>query len=140
MSIKERWRRYKELPADLPLRLEILRNFFREKGVKLAYLFGSATQGSGNDIDLAVLYDGDFLELRSEIQEILCTWRVDLVNLGVAPLHLSFEIIRTGKLIHKLNDDIENSFEMLTIKKYQDSEPRRKRHFELLKRNLEVGT
>ncbi|MEM3485881.1 MAG: nucleotidyltransferase domain-containing protein, partial [Candidatus Methanomethyliaceae archaeon] len=105
----------------------------------LAYLFGSAIRGNGNDVDIAVLYDGDISELRLEIQEILGTWRVDLVNLKVAPLHICFEIISTGKLVHKVDDETENNFEMLIIKKYQDSEPIRAKYFELLRRNLGIG-
>lgn len=140
MSIKERWKRYKEIPDNLAERIEMLGSFFRQKGVHLAYLFGSAIRGNGNDVDIAVLYEGDISELRTEIQEILGTWRIDLVNLKVAPLHICFEIISTGKLVHKVDDETENNFEMLIIKKYQDSEPIRAKYFELLKRNLQIGT
>ncbi|MEM3361349.1 MAG: nucleotidyltransferase domain-containing protein [Candidatus Bathyarchaeia archaeon] len=139
MSIKERWKRYKEIPDNLHERIEMLGNFFRQKGIPLAYLFGSAMRGKGNDVDIAVLYDGDISELRLEIQEILGTWRIDLVNLKVAPLHICFEIISTGKLVHKVDDETENNFEMLIIKKYQDSEPIRAKYFELLRRNLQIG-
>lgn len=139
MSIKERWKRYKEIPDNLHERIEMLGNFFRQKGVNLAYLFGSAMRGKGNDVDIAVLYDGDISELRTEIQEILGTWRVDLVNLKVAPLHICLEVISTGKLVHKVDDDTENNFEMLIIKKYQDFEPIRAKYFELLRRNLGIG-
>lgn len=139
MSIKERWKRYKEIPDNLHERIEMLGNFFRQKGVNLAYVFGSAMRGKGNDVDIAVLYDGDISELRTEIQEILGTWRVDLVNLKVAPLHICLEVISTGKLVHKVDDDTENNFEMLIIKKYQDFELIRAKYFELLRRNLGIG-
>jgi predicted nucleotidyltransferase len=138
MGIKERWFKCSPLPDDISQRLDKLAPFFQKKGVLLAYLFGSMTKGKGNDVDIALLYDGDFLAIREDIQEILGSWRLDIVNLRAAPVLLSFEIISTGELIYKMDAETENSFEMSIIKQYQDLKPIRDRQLRYLKENLEI--
>lgn len=140
MGIKERWNRSKPLPADIRERIDVLPSLFQEKGVELAYLFGSLVNSAGNDVDIALLYKGDFDDIRKEIQKRLGTSRLDIVNLKTAPLHVCFEVISTGKVLFRINEDAENLFELNIMKKYQDFSPVRNRQLIYLKENLEIGT
>lgn len=139
MGIKERWHRYKPLPDDILDRIDTLIPLFKEKGVLLAYLFGSLLREAGNDVDIALLCEGDIVSIREDIQKILDSWRIDIVNLETASIWLAFEIISTGKLIYKVDTETENSFEMNIIKQYQDLKPVRDRQLIYLKENLGVG-
>ena len=138
MGIKERWRRTKPLPADINFKIGELSRLFEEKGVLLAYLFGSFARGKdGEDLDLAVLPGRDnFPEIWEVVLDHLGSERFDLVNLENAPLGLQFEIIRTGKLLYRRSIEIENDYELRVMKMYQDSEPIRRRQHETFKKRL----
>ncbi|MDI6802131.1 MAG: nucleotidyltransferase domain-containing protein [Thermodesulfovibrionales bacterium] len=84
MGIKERWFKCSPLPDDISQRIDKLAPFLQKRGVLLAYLFGSMMKGKGNDVDIALLYDGDFSAIRGDLQEILGSWRLDIVNLRAA--------------------------------------------------------
>lgn len=136
MGIKERWFRFKPLPSDISERIERLKPLFEREGVRLAYLFGSLSSGGqGQDVDIAVLPgDGDFSQLRQEIGEVLGTERLDLLNLkGASPL-LRFEVIRSGRLIYRRDDQTENDFEMEVLRQYRDTAYLRARQATLLQR------
>lgn len=139
MGIKERWSRYRPLPENILERIDGLVPFFKDKGIRLAYLFGSLVKGRGEDVDIALLYDGDVFTVREELQRRLGVWRLDIVNLKSAPVWLVFEIISSGKVIYKTDTETENSFEMKIIKQYQDSKPVRDRQLRQLKENLGLG-
>jgi hypothetical protein len=129
MSIKKRWKGFKSLPQDIMERISDLNQLFEAEGVLLAYLFGSlahigAAQDSPppQDVDFAILPSRDnFSELRDKIIESLGTERLDLVNLKTASPLLRFEVIRSGKLIYKQNDEMENDFELSTLREYKDT-------------------
>ncbi|MBI5192837.1 MAG: nucleotidyltransferase domain-containing protein [Nitrospirae bacterium] len=139
MGIKERWHKTKPLPPDIMERIDMLPSLFNEKGVMLAYLFGSLLHTQGNDVDIALLYEGDFDDIRREIHKKLGTSRVDIVNLKAAPVLISFEVISTGKMLFSQNEDTENLFEMKIIKQYQDFGPVRNKQLIRLKENLGIG-
>lgn len=139
MAIKERWQRYKPLPEDILQKVDELKPFFQEKGMFLAYLFGSLVNSKGNDVDMALLYDGDFAGMREDLQKRLGSWRLDIVNLKVAPIWLAFEIISSGKIIFKINTETENSFEMNILKQYHDLKPVRNKQLLYLKENMGLG-
>lgn len=127
------------MPEDILERVSSLVPFFKDKGIKLAYLFGSLTRGKGEDVDIAILYDGDISFVREELQRRLGTWRLDIVNLKSAPVYLAFEVISSGKIIYKKDIETENSFELNIIKQYQDSKPIKDRQLKQLKENLGFG-
>lgn len=139
MGIKERWNRYRPLPEDILERIESLGPFFRDKGIRLVYLFGSLVKGKGEDVDIALLYDGDISVVREELQKRLSTWRLDIVNLKNAPVYLAFEVISSGEIIYKKDIETENSFELNIIKRYQDSKPIKDKQLKQLKEHLEFG-
>ena len=91
---------------------EKLIDFFKKrKEVRLAYLFGSASKkerGPLSDIDVGVLLDKSLdrkarfklrVELISRISSILETNKIDLVIMNQAPLSLSYNIIKYGKIL-----------------------------------------
>jgi predicted nucleotidyltransferase len=138
MSIKQRWHKFKPLPEDIRGRLGELNSLFEQEEVLLAYLFGSLVRGKGNDVDMAALVDRDNLSrLREKLWEVLGTQRLDLVNLRTASPLLRFEVISTGVLVYKKNDDIENAFEMATIREYKDTAHLRKKQSLTLKERMQ---
>ncbi len=118
MSIKARWRKFKPLPENTKERVANLRSLFEREGVLLAYLFGSvAGQDKGEDVGLPILPgENNLAALREKICEALGTDRVDLVNLKIASPVLRFEIVSNGVLVHKKSDEIENAFELATLR------------------------
>ena len=83
----------------------------RERRIELAYLFGSAVRGETgklSDVDVAVYLDESLsseerfklqLKLMGELVSALQTDKVDLVVMNDAPLLLSYNIIKYGKLV-----------------------------------------
>ncbi len=147
MSNPERWTRYRPLPQDIEKRLENLVPIFEEKGVMLAYLFGSLAQKGEKlsrprppgDVDLAILTkEGPAYELFEAIADILGTDRLDLVDLRKASPVLRFEILRSGRPIYISDDSLRERYEMETIHLYRDTEPMRRRQWEALKERMEA--
>ncbi len=147
MSNPERWARYRPLPQDIERRLENLVPLFEEKGVMLAYLFGSLAQKGGKlsrprppgDVDLAILTkEGPAYNLLEAVVDILGTDRLDLVDLRKASPVLRFEILRGGRPIYVSDEDLRERYEMETIHLYRDTEPMRRRQWEALKERMEA--
>jgi len=139
VAIKEKWKRFRPLPPDLRRRLEGLGELFAAEGILLVYLFGSLARAEeGNDVDLAILPGPQGLtELQEKLCEVLGTQRLELVNLQSAPLLLRFEVIREGVVLYRRDEDTENSFELATLKEYQDMAYWRRRHRAVLKERTE---
>jgi len=137
MGIEERWRGCKPLPPGIKERLHLLTPLF-EEGVLLVYLFGSLLKSEiSRDVDLAVLpAKEDLGSLREKVYEALDTLRIDLVNLKTASPLLRFEVIKTGVLIYKKDEGIENDFELNTIKEYRDTIHLRKMQAKMLEERI----
>lgn len=147
MSNPERWAKYRPLPQDIERRLENLVPLFEEKGVMLAYLFGSLVQKGEKpsrprppgDVDLAILTKkGPAYDLLEAIVDVLGTDRLDLVDLRKASPVLRFEILRGGRSIYVSDEDLRERYEMETIHLYRDTEPMRRRQREALKERMEA--
>lgn len=138
MSNPERWRKFKPLPEDIPRRLAQLHPIFEQNQVKLVYLFGSLAQDRlGNDIDLAILREGENASaLYPAIIELLGTERVDLVDLEAASPVVRFEVIRTGRLIFAVNEQAQLDFELETLRIYKDTNWMRKRQELILRERM----
>ncbi|GAB4419648.1 MAG: hypothetical protein Fur0044_16130 [Anaerolineae bacterium] len=128
MSIAERWQRFEKLPADVRQNLEKLVPLFEEKGVLLAYLFGSLSRHQpGNDVDIAILTRAESVfRLRAAISDILGTERVDLVDLRNAPPILRFEILCSGQLLYAVDEATQEQFELASLHLYRDTSPLRR--------------
>lgn len=119
------------LSIDLKEAMERLKTIFQQKGVVIAYLFGSYASGEAkatSDIDIAVLLDCEreklyslYRELMLGVYEALGTERIDLLLLNDAPICMRFEIISQGKLIYSCDDQELNIYEMNVISKFQDT-------------------
>ena len=141
MANPERWKRFAELPEDLGVRLAQLPALFEDRGVLLAYLFGSlATDDpSPGDVDLAVLTAEEAAYmLRTDLQRALGTQRLDLVDLRKASPLLRFHIIRDGRLLYAQDDETLNRFELDTLHLYRDTAPLRRRHREILRERMDA--
>lgn len=140
MAITERWRGFKQLPAAIKQKLEHLIPLFEQKGVILAYLFGSLAQSQyGQDVDLGILTQGESVfRLRAAITDWLGTERVDLVDLSQASPVLRFEILRTGQLLYAANEAICEQFELATLHLYRDTAPLRHQQEVYLKERMEA--
>lgn len=138
MSVKQRWYKFEPLPEDIREKIPGLAPVFEAEGVFLAYLFGSLVRGKGNDIDLAVLGDKeDFAGLREKLWEALGTQRLDLVNLKTASPLLRFQIISSGILVYKKSDEIENAFELASLREYRDTAYLRKKQTLTLRERMQ---
>jgi predicted nucleotidyltransferase len=141
MANPERWKRFADLPEDLGVRLAQLPALFEDRGVLLAYLFGSlATDDpSPGDVDLAVLTAEEAAYmLRTDLQRALGTQRLDLVDLRKASPLLRFHIIRDGRLLYARDDETLNGFELDTLHLYRDTAPLRRRHREILRERMDA--
>ena len=122
--------------------IERLEDFFSFRTeILLAYLFGSASRGRVHplsDIDIAVLLDEDvFRELdrkapwgykASLIGELTAVLRrndVDLVLLHQAPPLLVHEVVHSGRLLFKRDEDTRVDFEVGVHREYLDTRPLR---------------
>ncbi|MBL7074319.1 nucleotidyltransferase domain-containing protein [candidate division KSB1 bacterium] len=97
--------------GKINLRSEKLTELLAGYPVETCYLFGSYArddEGPLSDIDLAVFFDESLdkpkcsdlrLRLIGEIQRILKTDRLDLVDLNSSPLALHFKAIKEGKIL-----------------------------------------
>lgn len=106
----------------------------------LVYLFGSILRGeTGEDVDLAVLMkEGGQEGLREKIVEGLGTERIDLLGLGKTSPVIRFEVLRTGVLIYKEGDEVENAFELSVLREYKDTAHMRKRQRQILKERTKM--
>ena len=106
--------------------VEKLVDYFKnETTVNSAYIFGSFGSGRQtplSDLDIAVLYNENIpliKEMRhtAEISSLLKREKIDLINLGKAPIHLQHEILSTGvkifdRIPEQTQDFIENMLEI----------------------------
>ena len=138
MSNPERWQRFNPLPPEIHARIDALSTWLQQSDVQLAYLFGSlAADSCGHDVDLALLTRArPVYQYRTVLYELLGTQRLDLIDLGAAPVTLCFEIIRSGRLLYAVSDDVENDFETRTLQEHHDMAPWRRRQEKQLKENI----
>jgi predicted nucleotidyltransferase len=132
VAIRERHRRDGALPLDLSVRLARVPEVCRRHGVRLAYLFGSLAREQPpvppGDVDLGVVGGSqtDLWSLRLDLGDVLGTDRLDLVDLGRASEVTRFEVLRSGRLIYRIDEDTENRFELRALAEYKDRAPHRR--------------
>lgn len=107
--------------------------FKQEKGILIAYLFGSQCQkeivkskGKPRDIDIAILFDHDvslreLLTIRADITSLFRTEKIDVVPLNNASPLLKYEVVAGGRVIYKKGDDILFNFEMKALSHFMDT-------------------
>ena len=113
--------------------LERLKDYLREHGVVLAYLFGSVARGEEgplSDVDVAVLFGRELsrgeawnamLRLGSGASYALGR-EADVVVLEIAPPTLRFAVIDEGVVLLKEDEDQRVEFEVRAISEYLDTQ------------------
>ena len=122
-----------KLPPDIESKMpKLLDRISKESGIVALYAFGSLASG-----DLKPLSDLDFgiivsrklnkqkrfdchLDLIGTFNQVLGTDEVDLVQMNDAPMHFSYNIIKSGKLIYCRDKTELAEFIEKTIKLYLD--------------------
>ena len=105
---------------------EKLTPLYKEKGLQLVLLFGSAALGRTHrksDIDLAFLYEKpvDILELTNKVIRLLHTDSVDVIDLQIANPLLGFSAVKHGKILYERFPGVFNSLYSLAFRKYVDT-------------------
>jgi predicted nucleotidyltransferase len=123
-----------EIGSHLPRLAQI----FAERGVVLAYLFGSqATSQAGplSDVDIAVLLGPEVardqwfdiqLELISELTSLFQRDDIDVVILNQATPLLADRVVRFGQRLYESDPLIRVRFEAETFHRYIDTAPLRR--------------
>ncbi|MFH0933132.1 MAG: nucleotidyltransferase domain-containing protein [Nitrospirota bacterium] len=110
--------------------IEEIRNrlapIFKDEGLKLALLFGSAVLGkvhNQSDIDLAFLFDrpADILSLTNSVIRLLHADNIDVVDLRRASPLLKFSVAKNGRLLYERQPGLFNEFYSLAFRMYVDT-------------------
>lgn len=114
---------------------------FKERGLRLVILFGSAVSGKAHrnsDIDIAFLFERpvDILELTNTVIRLLHVNNVDIVDLRKANPLLKFSVVRKGKLLFEKNSGVFNEFCSLAFRMYVDTKKLREGHAVFIKNYL----
>lgn len=139
MSNPEKWHRFAPLPADSDQRLQALPTLLAEKGVIVAYLFGSYSLRPGaNDIDLALLMPKGVpaFPLREAIADFLNTQRLDIVDLRQAKPVLQYEIISSGRSLYIADKAQKLDYELFILRRYKDTIHLRRQQDAILKEKI----
>jgi predicted nucleotidyltransferase len=99
---------------------------FKDEGLKLVLLFGSAVLGKihkQSDIDLAFLFDKpvDILSLTNRVIRLLHADNIDVVDLRRASPLLKFSVVKNGRLLYERQPGMFNEFYSLAFRMYVDS-------------------
>jgi predicted nucleotidyltransferase len=129
-----------ERMADLSIAeyIERLKQIFAERGVVLAYLFGSQAEGKAgplSDVDIAILLGPHVareqwfqvqLDLMGALMSLFHRDDVDVVILNQATPVLAHEVVRSGQILHEARPGTRADFELATLRRYVDTEPLRR--------------
>ena len=99
---------------------------FKDKGLKLALVFGSVVTGKTHkrsDIDLAFLFENrvNILDLTNKVIRLMKTDNVDVVDLGRASPLLKFSAAKNGKALYEREPGLFSGFYSLAFRRYIDT-------------------
>ncbi len=99
---------------------------FKDEGLKLVLLFGSAILGKvhkQSDIDIAFLFNRpvDILSLTNRVIRLLHADNIDIVDLSRASPLLKFSVVKNGKLLYERLPGMFNEFYSLAFRMYVDT-------------------
>jgi predicted nucleotidyltransferase len=105
---------------------ESLAPLFKEKGLRLVMLFGSAVTGASHkrsDIDLGFLFDDpvDILDLTNRVVNLLHTDNVDVVDLRRTSPLLMAASAKQGKLLYERSPGLFHEFCSLAMRRFVDT-------------------
>jgi predicted nucleotidyltransferase len=128
-----------------------LEKIFKKEGVVLAYLFGSVARGKMgplSDIDIAVLFSEKVrkekffdkrLELASEIDEALKTYKTEVICLNEAPPLLKHRAVFYGIPIFISNSKLKREFEFRVLQEYEDFRYHLETAYKIMRRQIKEG-
>ena len=99
---------------------------FKDKGLKLALVFGSVVTGKTHkrsDIDIAFFFDNrvDIIALTNRVIRLLRTDNIDVIDLGrVSPL-LRFSAAQKGKVLYERSPGLFSEFYSLAFRRFVDT-------------------
>lgn len=120
--------------------LKLLKEYFKNKPVRLAYLMGSYASGQTklySDVDMAVLFDSRLsakqrfnarIELLSDLSKFLGTDSIDLIDLQNASPIFAYEAIKHRKELYIEDEGTRVSFETKALANYFDQKYYLSRH------------
>jgi len=123
--------------VDLEPYLPELKRIFEQRGVVLAYLFGSQAEGKAgplSDVDVAVLlglhvdreqWFHTQLDLIGDLTGLFQRDDVDVVILNEATPVLAYEVARFGQVLYEAEPGTRADFELAALRQYVDTEPLR---------------
>lgn len=143
MGVKEYWSKTKLLTLSTKEAInQVLAIIKKYKTIYLLYIFGSRAKDIENkesDIDFAILTNPKFslnhyLNLLRKITFALKTDRFHVVWLNRADPILAYTVIKEGKILYFVNENILNDYETKAIKNFREYSLYLKKH-RLLKKN-----
>jgi len=122
---------------------ERLAPLFREEGLELVLLFGSAATGDmhgKSDVDLAFLFNRsvDILSLTNKVIRLLHIDDVDVIDLNHASPLLKFVAAKKGRLLYERSPGAFNEFCSLAFRMYVDTKKLRDLNAKAIKYFLET--
>lgn len=124
----------------------------KEKDIILAYLFGSVARGEMtllSDIDIGILFDSGInamqrldikLKLMGEISSACGLNKIDIVDMDKSSTLLNYNIIKHGKILRSVDENMRVRFETRMISRYLDEKYYLRRHSDFfLKRIISRG-
>ena len=111
---------------------KIIKNFLKSiGGIEFAYLHGSfIAEGAFRDIDIALYINDDNstdiqfeLQLETTLGNLLVPYPVDIRILNSSPLSFRYNVIKFGKPLIIMNDNLRTDFEAATFSNYFDFAP-----------------
>lgn len=112
-----------------------LGDYFGDKKVSAAYLFGSVAKGKDNrlsDADVGILFDEGVteqerfrlkLEMAGDLPRFFEKERVDVVDIERTPLNFRYKIIKPKKILYCKNKKRRVDFEYEVVDRYLDIKP-----------------
>jgi len=136
--------RFKPIPKDIRERIDSLVELFQsESNIIFSYLFGGllkARVSPMSDVDLSVYVKNperlDYLELFSQISELLGTDEIDLIILNDAPLSLAGRILQNRRVLVDKKPFIRHKYESLILREFFDFQIKER---DILKRRYGIG-
>jgi len=129
-----------EVDEELRELAEKVRGVLETKGfVAFAYIFGSRVRGGymvKGDVDIAIYAGRDLswrelVEMANELEDLVGS-RVDLVDLGTAPLTLAHEVVKTGIVALDRDPGRRVEYEVKVLREYLDLKSRLEDYFATL--------
>ncbi|HDO35944.1 MAG TPA: nucleotidyltransferase domain-containing protein [Nitrospirae bacterium] len=136
--------RYKRLPGDIKEGLTNVEEYLgQHPQIIFAYLFGGLTRESPSplsDVDIAIYVKNpeslNYLNIYTEVTNLLKTDELDLVLLNKAPLSLAGRVLLSRKVLVDKEPFLRHRYESLTLRKFFDFRVKEK---EILRRRYGIG-